>query len=309
MGKNRLFTLLFGLLWSGTTSAQIVQNDLTEITTGTVGVETAFSADLWGTDPKADDIIRQIEACADIPFTPTELKVLRAVLMTDVGGVNALGKRDKDYLNARLKTLMAQGLFEDVLTLIDLVPGKEQSNDLKQIKAEALFGAGRTEEACDDDLIGSFGTDESFVRVICADAKGLSSEAVLAYDVYRENHADGRAFLDAAGDILFRNLPAELPSGSPTLWELPMVAKIWGNDIFRLPLNRAQLWTLISSERVPHEVRLAAQQLIGQETAEKNEGTVLTALIQLANARQALEQQIPISARRQLLPPPDRMGE
>ena len=75
------------------------------------------------------------------------------------------------------------------------------------------------------------------------------------------------------------------------------MAKAFGNDVFQLNLNREKLWTLIAHERVPHEVRLQADNTVNVVSPAKPDGQILNELIQMAKARQILEQNLPVSLR------------
>ena len=301
MGKSKLVYFVAGLIFSCVVHAQITAEQLDSIADGTVGIETDLSADVWGDNPNVDDVIRQIKDCADESFNWTELGVLRQVLLTDVGGVKGIEQKSDAYLKARLDTLMKQGLFSDVLTLLENIPEKNLTDELWQIKGEALFASGRPDEACEERIVTAFGTEEAFIRAICVAVNGSSTEPALAYEVYRESGHDTHVFLNAAGDVLFRGLSSELPTGTPSVWEMPILALAFGEDIFQLNLNRAQLWTLLDWENIPHEVRLHAQRLAQVETTEDNTGGILDALRAWSRARQSLEQQIPPDKRQRLM--------
>ena len=294
MKKSKLIGLALGMLWSVSGAAQIVQGSLPDLTDGTAGVDTVLTADIWGENPDADDVIRQIQDCADINFNPAELTILRQVLLTDVGGKQSLEDQNESYLKARLETLLKQGMFDEVILLVDRVQPKHRSDVMKQLRAEALFALGRVQEVCTDEVLSAFGEQETFMRVICADALQVPPEPALAFELYREREENEHPFLNAAGDVLYHNLEPEMPSGEPSVWELPILAKAFGNDIFKLKFDREKLWTLIAHEHVPHEVRIQADHLVNTKTEiEKPDGHVLDELIQMAKARQELERRLP----------------
>jgi len=295
MRKSKFICFIIGLLGVVSASAQIVQDSLPVLTAGTAGVDTVLTADIWGENPDADSVIRQIEACAEVNFNPVELNILRQVLLTDVGGKKSLEEKSEPYLKARLTTLLRQGMFDEVIMLVDRVQPKHQTREMKQLRAEALFAMGRVAEVCTDGVLSEFGEQESFMRVVCADALREPPEPALVFEVYRERGENRYPFLEAAGDVLYLNLPAELPKGEPSVWEMPILAKAFGNDVFQLNLNREKLWTLIAHERVPHEVRIQADNTVNAIASGKPDGQILNKLIQMAKARQALEQNLPVS--------------
>ena len=261
---------------AATADAEVSQTKLADLTVGTIGIETENAADIWGKNPNADEVIRQINECAAVSFNDKEREMLRYVLMADVGGIRTLEDRSEDYLNARLNTLLAQGFFRDVITLLDKVPENQQTNNLKQKRAEALFAEGFVEAACEENLMGSFGSEEGFIRAICADSVGVPPASALAYEVYRESGADTHPFLNAAGEILYRDLAPDLPEGVPSVWEAPVVAKVYGSEIFKRPLSREVLSALSGNETVPYGIRLKAKNLLNRPSRnEKADGHVL----------------------------------
>ena len=286
MGKNKLIgAFLLGLV-ATTAKADVIQTELADLTVGTIGIETENAADIWGENPDADEVIRQINACAEISFNDKEREILRYILMADVGGVKTLEKRSEDYLNARLNTLMAQGMFRDVITLSDKVPENKQTNFLKQKRAEALFAEGFVEAACEENKMPAFGGEEGFIRAICADLIGVPPTSALAYEVYRESGRDTHPFFNAAGEILYRDLAPNLPEGSPSVWEAPIVAKIFGTEIFERPLSREVLLALSNNETVPHGIRMRAKNLSEQPLQnEKSDGHILDYLSAEAKLR------------------------
>ena len=276
MDKNKLIGVFLLGMVAIAAKADIVQTELADLTVGTVGIETENAASIWGENPNADEVIRQINECATVSFNDKEREILRYILMADVSGIKSLEKRSEDYLNARLNTLMAQGLFRDAITLLDKVPGSKQTNALKQKRAEALFAEGFVKAACEENLIGSFGSEEAFVRAICADSVGVPPASALAYEVYRESGADTHPFLNASGEILYRDLAPDLPEGVPSVWEAPIVAKVYGAEIFKRPLSREVLSALSNNETVPYGIRMKAKNLLNRPLQnEKADGHIL----------------------------------
>lgn len=295
MALNKFVGLVLALLGSVAVRAEVVTEPLPALTPGSIGVDTVFDARIWGTKPTADKIIKQIRQAADVPFNDSEREILRQILLTDVGGLSVLATDDGAFLKTRLQTLMAQGLFEDVLTLIDRIPDKDKNDDITQMQTAALFSLGRVKEACTDERMGTFGSDESFLRVVCAEETGVLPAAAFAYEVYRESGADTHVFLNAAGDNLYRDSAHDMPAGHPSVFELPILAKVWGIDVFDLPLNRGDRMVLANMENVPHEVRLKAQSSLLNESMVKElfDESLLKHLTSMAMERRAVEQWLP----------------
>ena len=280
-------------LWALGATGYAESVPLPELGIGTIGMTDISAADVWGKNIRADEVIRQIAMCADVRFNAKELNLLRQVLLAEAGGVAALEEAGEAYLTARLITLLRQGLFDDVLMLTDRIPERDRSPAVGRLRAEALFALGRTADICRDSVLASFEAEEAVMRVVCAAENGSAAAAALAYDVYREAGGEDYPFLNAAGDALYRSLPVILPPGKPSVWEVPMLARAFGNEVFALDLNREQLWALVARENVPHEVRLEARNRLMAEELPTPDGQVLANLIRLAEARRQVEKSLP----------------
>ena len=290
MGKNKFIGVFLLGMAVATVKAEVSQTELAALSVGTIGIETENAAEIWGENPNADEVIRQINDCATISFNDEERGILRHILMADVGGIKNLEKRSEDYLNARLNTLLAQGLFRDVITLLDKVPTNQQTNKLKQKRAEALFAEGFVEAACDENMMGAFESEEGFIRAVCADSVGVPPASALAYEVYRESGEDIHPFLNAAGEVLYRDLMPDLPEGTPSVWEAPMVAKVYGTEIFDRPLSREVLSALSGNETVPYGIRMKAKNLLDRPIRnEKADGHILDYLSARAKLRSQMK--------------------
>ena len=295
MDKSKFYFFVLFFWNIGSAWAVVSQEGLPSLTVGTIGVETGLSADIWGANPKADDVIRQIQACADVDFNDSEREILKQILMTDVGGNKELEKKSEEYLKARLETLIKQGLFKEVRTLLDQVPKK--TDELKKLQAEALFADGFVSAACEENLISAFEKEEGFIRAVCADTIGVPPASALAYEVYREGGHDTHPFLNAAGEVLYRNLSPELPEGVPSVWEAPMVAKAYGMKVFDRALSRETLLALFGNETVPPEVRLKAEKVLRKEVKkEPADGLILDYLRAMAEMRMKLQTILPQNA-------------
>ena len=290
MGKSRYIWLIIFGMGAIVARAQVSQTELPDLTVGTIGDETDKPTDIWGENPKAEEVIRQINECASINFNDEERKILKKILMADVGGIKSLEERSEDYLRARLSTLIAQGMFREVITLLDKIPEKQQTNDMKQRRAEALFAEGFVQAACEENLMTAFENEEGFIRAICADSVGVPPKSALAYEVYRESGRDTHPFLNAAGEVLYRNLTPTLPEGVPSIWEMPVVVKAYGTDVFKRPLSRELLLTLINNEMVSHEIRrMARNRLDKPQESEKADGHILDYLSAWAKVRPQIQ--------------------
>ena len=137
------FFVLGAILWISAARAEVVAEALPELNLGTIGIETGVPKDIWGEKPEAEAVLNQIKSAAEAPLNDSEKRILKSILMTDMGGVAALEKMGDAYLIARVKALTAQGMTEEALTVLDKVPAEGLPEALKRLKAEVLFVAGR----------------------------------------------------------------------------------------------------------------------------------------------------------------------
>ena len=277
------------LLMTSVSWAEVIAENLPEIKIGTIGVETGLSPDIWGDEPDAEDVLQQIKESAEVDLNEAEKEILRRILMTDVGGVSSLEKKGESYLTERVNALTAQGMFDEALTLLDKVSDRGLSNELKQLKSEVLFVMGRVEEACAENYMETFKDKEVFIRAVCADVIGVPPASALAYEVYRESGKDNYSFLNAAGEVLYRDMDTKIPAGEPSVWEMPILARAFGTDVFKNKLPKKHLWVLLNQEQIPHEVRLAAKNTLMRKEKAQADGKILTHLIQMAMERTKLE--------------------
>ena len=286
ISKFFVWVALFG---ASVGRAEVVAEQLPEMKVGTIGVETGLSPDIWGDKPDAESILAQIKNVEKAPLNDSEKEILKRVLLTDMGGVVALEERGEEYLQARVEAFVAQGMMEEALVLLNQVPTQSMSNTQKQLKAEVLFVAGRAEEACAESSLEAFGSEEAFIRAACADVMGVPPASALAYEVYRESEKDTHPFLNAAGEMLYRDITASMPEGVPSVWEMPVIARVWGVDILKLPLSKKHLWVLVGQERVPPEVRKEADNILKRVEKVPADGQILTHLTQMAEERRWIE--------------------
>lgn len=284
MEVSKVFALGM-ILWTLAAQAEVVAEHLPEMKAGTIGVETGLTGAIWGDNPDADQVLNQIRVAGEVDLSDSEKEILKRILMTDVGGVAVLEERGEEYLTARVDTLMAQGMFDEALFLLSRISERHLSNKLKQLKSEVLFAAGRVTEACSENYMEAFGQEEAFIRAVCADAIGVPPASALAYEVYREGGYDIHPYLNAVGEVLYRDGESLMPAGEPSVWEVPMMARVWGMDIFKLPLSRVHLWELINQEQISQEVRLAAENLLKRKEKKQPDGQVLMHLIRMAESR------------------------
>jgi len=288
MGISK-FLIAGVLLWPLLGLAEVVTEALPEMKVGTIGTDTGVSAAVWGEKPDAAEILAQIKAAGEAPLNDVEKEILKRVLLADMGGVAALEELGEEYLRVRVKALVAQSMADEAIALIDRVPAKNLSNTLKQLKAETLLIMGRAEEACAEGYPESFEAEEAFIRAVCADMIGVPPASALAYEVYRESGRDNHPFLNAAGEVLYRDMKVAMPAGGPSIWEMPVAARVWGKEVLNKPLSAAHLRVLTGQERVPSDVREAAQSRISKKPAVSVNGSILLHLTQMASERQQVE--------------------
>ena len=83
MVKNKIVCFCVGCLFVSVAHGQIVSENLTEISNGTIGVPTVFKSDLWGKNPDVSDVLRQIQEAGQTDFNAPERAVLRQILLTE----------------------------------------------------------------------------------------------------------------------------------------------------------------------------------------------------------------------------------
>jgi hypothetical protein len=294
MCKIKFIAFCIGCLFSATLNAQVLSEELTALSIGTIGVPTVFQSNLWGENPDVGDVVRQINDAGMADLDQTEREILRQVLLTDVAGVPSLEKENQTYLIARLNAMLNQGFYEDVLVLLEKMPEVNLTSELKLFRLKTLFGLGRVDLVCEEGNLSLFGDQEAFIRVVCADALGTNSAAVMAYDVYRDSGLDDNLFLKAAGDKIYHHLDRMLPDGKPLLWELPIVVKAFGSEVLNRSLSRGDLVLLSNSASLSDEVRQSVENLLKKPEIKINpNGKILDDLMLMAKQRQALEHNLP----------------
>lgn len=289
MKRNSKIMALTLMLWSGVACAEIVAENLPVLTPESVGLETPFSDTVWGNPPDPQKLAQSLKAVQEVDFSVPEREVLRQVLLTATGSV--------DLLVPRLDTLMAQGFYKDALALLDRIPVTQQTSEMRRYRTRILFALGKVSEACREENLSAFDADEIFVRTVCALSLHGAEEAVLAYDVYRESGQDRDAFLNSAGDMLYRQLPAQMPEGKPDLLLLPLVAHAFGDQVFRPGLNRGELMILLNHDVVPEPVRQEVAERLKTPVSQEipQDGSLLDDLKQIAEYRQRVERHFPPS--------------
>lgn len=294
MVKNKITAFALSALFSISVKAQIVAENLMEISIGTVGVATEFKSDLWGENPNVSDVLRQIQEAGETDFDIAERIVLRQILLTDVAGVEPLEKESNAYLDARLAAMINQGFYEDILTLLGEIPEKQLTADLKRTRLKALFALGKDAAVCSEENMALFGEDEAYMRVICSDLSAEPLETTMAYEVYRDSGYDDGKFLNAAGDKLYRHLDVAMPKGKPDFWELVITAKAFGTEIFNCDLTRGEKILLAENDYVSEEVREKAWELLKKTSPKTSpDGKILDDLIQISNQRKKIEKNLP----------------
>ena len=294
MVKSKLVAFCVGCLFSATLNAQVLSEELTALSVGTIGVPTVFQSNLWGENPDVADVVRQINDAGMADLGPAEREILRQVLLTDVAGVPALEKENQSYLMARLNAMLNQGFYEDILILLEKVPEANLTSELKLFRLKALFGLGKVALVCEEANMSLFGDKEAFIRVVCVDAVGTDASAVMAYDVYRDSGLDDSLFLKAAGDKIYHHLDRTLPEGKPLLWELPIVVKAFGSEVLNRSLTRGELVVLSNNAGLSDDVRQSVENLLKKPEIKINpNGKILDDLMLMAKQRQALEHNLP----------------
>lgn len=255
--SSKLWAVGIGVvLWLGGARAQIDVDGLVGIGTGTIGVETIFTKNIWGAATDETQVMSDIKTLGDRRLYPVERFVLGQVLTSDAGGQKNLEALGEEFLTARLDTLMKQGLFEEVLAVAGRVPAELQSPTVKQRYATALWGLGRVNEACADPLAAAFGPNEAFVRAACAAETEPEETAALAFDVYRESGAERHTCFDAAGAVIYHQQTESVKLGEEcSLWEVLLAARAGKEQNLT---RRGQWRTLALNKKTAGAVRLSA---------------------------------------------------
>ena len=94
---------------------------------------------------------------------------------------------------------------------------------------------------------------------------------------------------------MYRLLPAKLPKGHPTVWEWPLTARAFGEDVYPLVRYPRDVRILALQPQVPHEVKSWAEQRLDQSnhTEQMPDGQILKHLKAWAEARKDLEKSLP----------------
>ena len=282
MKINKFVIGLAIALWILPLRAEVETAELPDLVVGGVGLETGLTAAVWGEPWNQKDVETELQKIQNISFGPAEREILKRILLTRTG--------EKDVLIPRLEALMAQGFFEEVLTLTDRIPPAQQSPEVRQFRIRALMANGKTAEACQDENI-ALSDDEIFIRTVCALMLRTPDEGALAFDVYRESGRDNHPFLNAVGDKTVRYEEVSLPDGRPDWIEWPLVAAAFGDKIPQLPLREGERQLLARSTIVPDSVKEQIRTKQQDKLPEKE--NALSLLNQYNAVRERLERLVP----------------
>lgn len=236
-------------------NATVRMDDLPDLAVDGIGVTTVFPASVWQGGGTISDLTEQVRGAGRLSLLPAEREILRQLILTDTSAEPALVGGDGSFWTARADALMAQGLFEDVIELVDQVPVEQQTPVMKQRRSAALFGAGRITEACAEKTMAVWEDRENAVRAACVFYQGSREAAALAFDVYREGGSDD-VWMTAAGSRLFLGR-GEQPADEPDLWAIGLAAAAFGVDGME-GWPRGLLRAAALNPQVPADVRLVA---------------------------------------------------
>ncbi len=210
---------LFVFLMSGTVVAQqiesgVIVETLPDLSVNSLGTDKSIYTDLWQTTDSKTllDIIGKIGV---IELSPASKKLAKYLLLQDTTGQpfadsQNLLKEDIFFIE-RLNALFRLGEWDDLLKLIDLVPEKQQSEEIQKIKINTLLMKGQNKKACTLLEQQEFKDYTDKMRLSCFLAQEEKEKAVLSYDVYLENASQEDSLLNALNSLVLRELPETLP--------------------------------------------------------------------------------------------------
>lgn len=242
-------------LFARASMATVQVNNLPDLSLDGVGVETVFSSSVWQGARNVKHLAEQVKKVSHLRLTPSERDVLRHLLMTDTSAEPALIGGDGSFGLVRAEALFDQGLFEDVITLIDQIPNEQKTLDMKRLKSASLFGAGRLTEACQESNMSFWEENENALRAVCVFYQGTQDEARLAFDVYHEGGENDK-WISSATKRLFSG-QGNRPDGNPPVWVAGLVATAFGIEGLN-GWSQGILRAVALNSKVPVDVRLAA---------------------------------------------------
>lgn len=147
-----------------------------------LGIESDIPTDIWekSNTKSLKALIKEIVAK---PLTPAMQDVMIKMMMCQTSPKATLP------LIFRMETLMHLGRFNEVLTLVELVPPSHQTPDILMLKAQALFMLGQTQKACDLMVkTPELSQMAEEMRLACAIARGDKTGAELIFATRSENN-------------------------------------------------------------------------------------------------------------------------
>lgn len=221
----------------GLISQQISIQNLPELNFDTLGIQTNIPTDIWQ-HADHDTVQSLINDITKKPLTPAIYHLLVQLMLTDCGD------NQKLPFDFRINTLMKLGAWEDVLTLIHLVPEHKQTPHLLSTKVQALLLLNRPQEACSllekKPSLAQF-ADE--LRLTCAIMLKDKIGADLIFSTHKET-----GDLDNTTIALWENLASKktiLPNTDFQLKHLPLVAQFPLTDQQKSNLNLADKRALV----------------------------------------------------------------
>lgn len=219
MYNKQLIFLSFFLI-SATVEAQqiesnVVVESLSDLSLNTLGTDQGFDSDIWSAS-NPETLLALIDQIGTFPLTAASEKAIIRILNQDLTGSSFndsqnLFKKDV-FLTTRLQALFRLGDWDHILKLINLIPENQQSDSIQKIKISTLLMKGETSKACDLLNQKDLGTYTDKMRVSCFLAREEKEKAILAYDIYQENDDKTDLLFNALGDIVLREIPAQIPS-------------------------------------------------------------------------------------------------
>ncbi len=268
MKQNRLLRLAavgVGVCLTVGVNAGVQVEALPDLTLDEVGIATPFLPDIWSGSSVAH-LIQSIGQVSRLSLSPEERVIFRDLVMTDVSGAATVREAGGDFFAARVQALMTQGLFEDVIVLIDQVSDSVRTPDMKRWRKEALVGLGQSAAACLESEMGHWGTAEKEMRVVCSFLNGTDGQASLAFDIYQEEKG-ADAWITAVGHKRWRQ-NGQVPAGHPAVSQVVPVVDSFGLDVMTDDWSRGLLRAVALSPQIEGDVRVRAAERIGASAAD-----------------------------------------
>lgn len=262
-----IFLIVTAIVLKAQAADKITIRELDRLSLNTIG-SVAGPVGLWAnSDPV--ELMRLFDKVSGVNWTPAERDILVHLLLSDTTDTvwPALKSLDDTaFLMARMRTLFSLGAFHEGSELIQYVPEKDRLPEMDTIGFFARFFSGQGEAACQAAEMQELEYSDQ-IRLICLNAYGDKARAALAYELYRENHANDDPLFTALGDALFQERPFKKPDHvmlKPV--HLPFIEALGQGDLLAFPQPMWVMSFIKQSSGLPPVIRLKAMERMGGES-------------------------------------------